>query len=54
VAESGHGKADAALRGPGEGLYRVMMGRGAPQAHGVEVQGDEALAAALKEWFPGP
>ena len=54
VAESGHGKADAALRGPGEGLYWVMMGRGAPQEHGVEVQGDEALAAALKEWFPGP
>jgi len=54
VVESGHGKADVALRGPGEGLYWVIMGRGKPQNHGVEVYGDAALAAAFKEWFPGP
>jgi uncharacterized protein (TIGR03083 family) len=54
VAESVHGKADAALRGPGEGLYWVMMGRGKPEAHGVELHGDKALASRFKEWFPGP
>jgi uncharacterized protein (TIGR03083 family) len=54
VAESGHGKADVALRGPGDGLYWVMMGRGTPQEHGVEVLGDQALAAVFKEYFPGP
>jgi MDMPI-like protein len=54
VAESRHGKADVALRGPGEGLYWVLMGRGSPQEHGIEVVGDQALAVALKEWFPGP
>ncbi|HEX9546836.1 MAG TPA: maleylpyruvate isomerase family mycothiol-dependent enzyme [Acidimicrobiales bacterium] len=54
VSESGHGKADVALRGPGEGLYWVLMGRGKPANHGVEVYGDPALAAAFKEWFPGP
>jgi uncharacterized protein (TIGR03083 family) len=54
VAESGHAKADVAMRGPGEGLYWVLMGRGKPQNHGVEVYGDAPLAAAFKEWFPGP
>jgi uncharacterized protein (TIGR03083 family) len=54
VAESGHGKADAAMRGPAEGLYWVLMGRGKPADHGVEVHGDPALGAAFKEWFPGP
>jgi uncharacterized protein (TIGR03083 family) len=54
VVESGHRKADVAMRGPGEGLYWVLMGRGKPQDHGVEVHGDPALAAAFKEWFPGP
>jgi uncharacterized protein (TIGR03083 family) len=54
MAESGHGKADVAMRGPAEGLYWVLMGRGKPAEHGVEVHGDPALAAAFKEWFPGP
>jgi uncharacterized protein (TIGR03083 family) len=54
VAESGHAKADVAMRGTAEGLYWVLMGRGKPQEHGVEVHGDPALAAAFKEWFPGP
>ena len=54
VAESQHGKADVAMRGTAEGLYWVLMGRGKPQEHGVEVHGDLALAAAYKEWFPGP
>jgi hypothetical protein len=54
VVESGHSKADAAMRGPAEGLYWVLMGRGKPADHGVEVHGDPALAAAFKEWFPGP
>jgi uncharacterized protein (TIGR03083 family) len=54
VAEPGHGKADVAMRGPAEGLYWVLMGRGKPQEHGVDIQGDPALAAAFKEWFPGP
>jgi uncharacterized protein (TIGR03083 family) len=52
--EAGHAKADVAMRGPAEGLYWVIMGRGKPQEHGVEVHGDPALAAAFKEWFPGP
>lgn len=54
VADSGHGKADVAMRGPAEGLYWVLMGRGKPEEVGVEVHGDPALAAAFKEWFPGP
>ena len=54
AAESGHGKADVAMRGPAEGLYWVLMGRGQPAEHGVEVHGDPALAAAFKDWFPGP
>jgi len=54
VAESGHGKADIAMRGPAEGLYWVIMGRGKPEQHGVEVHGDPSLASAFKEWFPGP
>jgi hypothetical protein len=54
VAESVHGKADAALRGPGVGLYWVLMGRGKPEEHGVELHGDTALASRFKEWFPGP
>jgi uncharacterized protein (TIGR03083 family) len=54
MAESGHGKGDVALRGSAEGLYWVLMGRGKPEEHGVEVHGDPALAAAFKEWFPGP
>jgi uncharacterized protein (TIGR03083 family) len=54
VAETGHGKADAVMRGSAEGLYWVIMGRGKPEEHGVEVHGDLALAAAFKEWFPGP
>ena len=54
VAEATHGKADVAMRGPGEGLYWVLMGRGQPQEHGIEVHGDPALAASFKEWFPGP
>jgi hypothetical protein len=52
--ETGHDRADVALRGPAAGLYWVLMGRGTPQDHGVEVHGDHALAAAFKEWFPGP
>ena len=54
VVESGHGKADVAMRGPAEGLYWVLMGRGKPEDHGVEALGDAALAASFKEWFPGP
>ncbi|TMF62499.1 MAG: maleylpyruvate isomerase family protein [Chloroflexi bacterium] len=54
VAESTHGKADVALRGPGEGLYWVLMGRGSPGDHGIEIHGDPALGAGFKEWFPGP
>jgi uncharacterized protein (TIGR03083 family) len=54
VAESGHGKADVAMRGSAESLYWVLMGRGKPAEQGVEVHGDPALAAAFKEWFPGP
>src|SRR5438270_362478 len=54
VTESQHGKADVAMRGPAEGLYWVLMGRGKPEEHGVEVLGDPALAASFKEWFPGP
>jgi hypothetical protein len=54
AAEPGHAKADVALRGSAEGLYWVLMGRGKPVEHGVEVHGDPALAAAFKEWFPGP
>lgn len=54
VVEPGHNKADVSLRGPAEGLYWVLMGRGRPDHHGVEVHGDQALGAALKEWFPGP
>jgi maleylpyruvate isomerase len=54
VAETGHGKADVAMRGPAEGLYWVIMGRGTPQEYAIEVHGDPALAAAFKEWFPGP
>ncbi|HVS04773.1 MAG TPA: maleylpyruvate isomerase family mycothiol-dependent enzyme [Candidatus Dormibacteraeota bacterium] len=50
----GHAKADVAMRGTAEGLYWVLMGRGKPEEHGVEVHGDQALAAAFKEWFPGP
>ncbi len=54
VADSGHGKADVAMRGPAEGLYWVIMGRGKAEDYGVEVYGDPALAVAFKEWFPGP
>ena len=54
VAEPGHAKADVAMRGTAEGLYWVLMGRGKPEEHGVEVHGDPTLAAAFKEWFPGP
>jgi uncharacterized protein (TIGR03083 family) len=54
MVKPGHGKADVAMRGSAESLYWVMMGRGKPQEHGVEVHGDPALAAAFKEWFPGP
>jgi len=54
LMESGHAKADVALRGPGEGLYWVLMGRGKPEDNGVELHGDPALATAFKEWFPGP
>ncbi len=54
VAEPGHVKADVAMRGTAEGLYWVLMGRGKPEQHGVEVHGDPKLAAAFKEWFPGP
>ncbi len=54
VVEAGHAKADVAMRGTAEGLYWVLMGRGKPDEHGVEVHGDPALAAAFKEWFPGP
>jgi uncharacterized protein (TIGR03083 family) len=52
--EPGHSRADVALRGPAAGLYWVLMGRGSPADHGVEVHGDPQLAAAFKEWFPGP
>ena len=54
VDESTHAKADVALRGSGEGLYWVLMGRGSLNDHGIEIHGDPALAAAFKEWFPGP
>jgi len=54
VTEPQHGRADVAMRGPAEGLYWVLMGRGKPEDHGVEVHGDPALASAFKEWFPGP
>ena len=52
--QEGHDHADVAFRGPGEGLYWVLMGRARPSECGVEVHGDPALAAAFKEWFPGP
>ena len=52
--EPGHQKADVAMRGPAEGLYWVLMGRGKPEEHGVELLGDPVLAGAFKEWFPGP
>ena len=54
VVEPGHARADVAMRGSAEGLYWVIMGRGKPEEHGVELHGDPALAAAFKEWFPGP
>jgi uncharacterized protein (TIGR03083 family) len=54
LVEPGHQKADVAMRGPAEGLYWVLMGRGKAQEHGVEMLGDPTLAAAFKEWFPGP
>lgn len=54
MVKPGHGNADVALRGPAEGLFWVMLGRGTPQEQGVELHGDPALAAAFKEWFPGP
>jgi uncharacterized protein (TIGR03083 family) len=54
MVKAGHEKADVAMRGSAESLYWVMMGRGKPQELGVEVLGDPALAAAFKEWFPGP
>jgi len=54
MVQPGHAKADVAMRGSAEGLYWVLMGRGKPEVHGVEVHGDPALAAAFKEWFPGP
>ena len=54
VVESGHGKADVAFRGTGEDLYWVLMGRAQPGDNGIEVHGSPALAAAFKEWFPGP
>jgi len=54
VSEAVHAKADVAMRGPAEGLYWVLMGRGKPQDHGIEVYGDPGLAASFKEWFPGP
>lgn len=50
----GHGHADVAMRGPAAGLYWVLMGRGGPHEHGVEIVGDPLLASAFKEWFPGP
>ena len=53
-SSEGHDRADVAFRGPGEGLYWVLMGRAEPAECGVEVHGDPALAAAFKEWFPGP
>lgn len=52
--EAGHGHADVAMRGSAAGLYWVLMGRGSPEEHGVEVVGDPGLASAFKEWFPGP
>jgi len=54
VAEPGHARADVAMRGTAEGLYWVLMGRGKPEDNAVEAHGDAALAAAFKEWFPGP
>lgn len=54
LAEPGHGKGDVAFRGPGEGLYWVLMGRARPDEAGVEVHGEPAMAGAFKEWFPGP
>ena len=54
MVKPGHGKADVAMRGSAEGLYWVLMGRGKPEVHSVEVHGDPTLAAAFKEWFPGP
>jgi uncharacterized protein (TIGR03083 family) len=53
-SDPGHDRADVAFRGPGEGLYWILMGRGRPEDHSVEVHGDPDLAAAFKEWFPGP
>ena len=54
TVEPGHGKGDVAIRGSAEGLYWVLMGRGKPNELGVDVHGDPELAAAFKEWFPGP
>jgi len=45
VVEPGHNKADVSLRGPAEGLYWVLMGRGRPDHHGVEVHGQAKSSA---------
>src|SRR5207302_1764717 len=42
LVETGHAKADVAKRGPAEGLYWVIMGRGKPDEQGVEVPGRAA------------
>jgi uncharacterized protein (TIGR03083 family) len=54
ISEQGHDKSDVAFRGSAAGLYWMLMGRGTPEEHGVEVHGDPRLASAFKEWFPGP
>lgn len=47
----GHAKGDCAVRGPGWALLAYVMGR---DAGGLEILGDETLAARFKEAFPGP
>jgi uncharacterized protein (TIGR03083 family) len=52
--EPGHDRAEVAFRGSAESLYWLLMGRGNPEELGIEVMGDPQLAAAFKEWLPGP
>src|SRR6202162_530944 len=54
MGKPGHGKADVARGGAAEGLYWERVGGGKPDELGVELHGDPDLAAAFKEWVPGP
>ena len=47
-----HAKGDVAFRGPAEGLLLFFWGRLSPEAAGVEIVGDAALAARWFELVP--